>query len=60
VSRRIASVKGVKEVLEISGDYDILVKVEAKDTIQLNQVIEDLRAIKGVRSTLTSLVLKKM
>jgi len=46
--------------LEISGDYDILVKVEAKDTIQLNQVIEDLRAIKGVRSTLTSLVLKKM
>lgn len=60
VSRRLATINGVREVFEISGDYDIIVKVEARDTAQLNQVIEDIRSVKGVSSTLTSLVLKKM
>ncbi|WP_369611675.1 homocitrate synthase [Sulfurisphaera javensis] len=60
VTRRLAVIPGVKEVMEISGDYDVLVKVEAKDTNELNQIIENIRAVKGVNSTLTSLVLKKM
>lgn len=60
VTRRLSVVQGVKEVMEISGDYDIIVKVEAKDTNELNQIIESIRSIKGVRSTLTSLVLKKL
>jgi len=60
VTRRISVIQGVKEVMEISGDYDILVRVEAKDTNELNQIIENIRSVKGVRSTLTSLVLKKM
>jgi len=60
VTRRLAVIPGVKEVMEISGDYDILVKVEAKDTNELNQTIENIRSVKGVMSTLTSLVLKKM
>ncbi|MDT7873499.1 MULTISPECIES: homocitrate synthase [unclassified Stygiolobus] len=60
VTRRLSVVQGVKEVMEISGDYDIIVKVEAKDTNELNQIIESIRSVKGVRSTLTSLVLKKM
>jgi len=60
VTRRLSVINGVKEVMEISGDYDILVKVQAKDSNELNQIIESIRATKGVRSTLTSLVLKKM
>ncbi|TRM76736.1 hypothetical protein DJ528_07885 [Sulfolobus sp. B5] len=60
VTRRISVIHGVKEVMEISGDYDIIVKVEARDSNELNQIIESIRAVKGVRSTLTSLVLKKM
>ena len=60
ITRRLSVVQGVKEVMEISGDYDIIVKVEAKDTNELNQIIESIRSVKGVRSTLTSLVLKKM
>lgn len=60
VTRRLSVIQGVKEVMEISGDYDILVKVEAKDTNELNQIIESIRSVKGVRSTLTSLVLKKL
>ena len=60
VTRRLSVIQGVKEVMEISGDYDILVRVEAKDTNELNQTIEAIRGVKGVASTLTSLVLKKM
>ncbi|BCU71153.1 homocitrate synthase [Stygiolobus caldivivus] len=60
VTRRLSVVQGVKEVMEISGDYDIIVKVEAKDTNELNQIIENIRSVKGVKSTLTSLVLKKL
>ncbi|WP_338601778.1 homocitrate synthase [Sulfolobus tengchongensis] len=60
VTRRLSVISGVKEVMEISGDYDILVKVEAKDSNDLNQIIESIRATKGVKSTLTSLVLKRM
>ncbi|AGE71238.1 2-isopropylmalate synthase [Sulfolobus acidocaldarius] len=60
VTRRIVLIEGVREVMEISGDYDILVKVEAKDSTELNQIIESIRAVKGVKSTLTSLILKKM
>jgi len=60
VARRLSVVPGVKEVMEISGDYDVLVRVEAKDTAELNQTIEAIRGVKGVASTLTSIVLKKM
>ncbi|EWG07103.1 MAG: 2-isopropylmalate synthase [Candidatus Aramenus sulfurataquae] len=60
VTRRLSVIQGVKEVMEISGDYDILAKVEAKDSVELNTIIENIRSVKGVSSTLTSLVLKKM
>ncbi|MBW9140411.1 MAG: homocitrate synthase [Candidatus Aramenus sp.] len=60
VTRRLSVIQGVKEVMEISGDYDILAKVEAKDPVELNTIIENIRSVKGVSSTLTSLVLKKM
>ncbi|MCH1771378.1 MULTISPECIES: homocitrate synthase [Metallosphaera] len=60
VTRRLAVIPGVKEVMEISGDYDILVKVEARDSAELNNIVESIRSVKGVESTLTSLVLKKM
>ena len=46
--------------MEISGDYDIIVRVVARDSNELNQIIESIRAVKGVKSTLTSLVLKKL
>ena len=60
VTRRISIVNNVTEVMEVSGDYDIMVRIKARDPAQLNQVIEDIRSVKGVGSTLSSLVLKKM
>ncbi|MBP1357496.1 MAG: homocitrate synthase [Sulfolobus sp.] len=60
ITRKIANIPGVIELMEISGDYDIIVKVKVKDVIELNRIIESIRSIKGVKSTLTSLVLKKL
>jgi 2-isopropylmalate synthase len=50
----------VVSVSEITGEYDIVVKVVAENTEELNQAIEGIREVKGVASTLTSLVLKEL
>ncbi len=60
ITRKLANIPGVTELMEISGDYDIVAKIKVKDVIELNKVIETIRSIKGVKSTLTSLVLKKL
>ncbi|BBD71659.1 2-isopropylmalate synthase [Sulfodiicoccus acidiphilus] len=60
VTRRLHLVDGVKEVMEVSGEYDIIVKITAKDTTSLNQIIEQVRGVKGIKNTTTALVLKKM
>jgi len=60
VARRVAALKNVVSVSEVTGEYDIVAKVVAENTEELNQVIENIREIKGVASTLTSLVLKEL
>ncbi len=60
IARRVINIDGVMEVIEITGDYDILAKVEVKDHAMLNQVIETIRSIKGVLSTHTQIVLKRL
>jgi len=60
VARRVATLKNVVSVSEITGDYDIVVKIIAENTEELNRVIENIREIKGVASTLTSIVLKEL
>jgi 2-isopropylmalate synthase len=60
VARRVAALRNVASVSEVTGDYDIVAKVVAENTEELNQVIENIREIKGVVSTLTSIVLKEL
>jgi len=60
VARRVATLRNVASVSEVTGDYDIVAKVVAENTEELNQVIENIREIKGVVSTLTSIVLKEL
>ena len=60
VARRVAALRNVASVSEVTGDYDIVAKVVAENTEELNQVIENIREIKGVVSTLTSIVLKQL
>ncbi len=60
VARRISMLPGVIEVAEVSGDFDIEVRIRARDTAELNQVIESVRSIRGVESTYTRIILKKL
>ena len=44
---------------EITGDYDISAYVKVANTLDLNNFIEELRAMPGVKLTDTRVVLKK-
>jgi 2-isopropylmalate synthase len=59
VVRRLKSLKSVSNVYEITGDYDISAFVKAENVYALNNCIEELRTIQGVKQTETRLVLKK-
>jgi len=60
VARRVAAIRNVVAVSEVTGEYDIVAKVVAENTEELNATIESIREVKGVVSTLTSLVLKEI
>ncbi|MDH5810893.1 MAG: homocitrate synthase [Candidatus Methanomethylicaceae archaeon] len=59
VARRILWIKGVERVLEVSGDFDIEVLINVDSITQMNEVLENIRLIKGVTGTNTRVVLKK-
>ena len=57
VAREIAGFPEVQEVHIISGDWDILIKVKAKDVDSVGKyVVDKLRLVKGIERTLTCLV----
>ncbi len=56
-AKEIARFREVQEVHIITGDWDLLVKVRAKDVDSVGRfVIDRLRTVKGVDRTLTSIV----
>jgi DNA-binding Lrp family transcriptional regulator len=59
VVRKLKNLQNVYSVLEITGDYDISVYAKVADTAALNNFIEQLRTIPGVKQTETRLILKK-
>jgi 2-isopropylmalate synthase len=59
VARRLLWIKGIVKVFEISGDFDIEIYINVDSITQLNEILESIRAIKGVVSTNTKLILKK-
>jgi len=60
VARRLSILPGVREVLEVTGERDIVLKVEVSTPVELNQVIESIRSLRGVEETYTMLVLKRL
>jgi len=56
VAKEIASFPEVQEVHIISGEWDILIKVKAKDVESVGKyVVDKLRLVKGIEKTLTCL-----
>lgn len=59
VVRRLKNLKQVANVYEITGEYDISAYVKVPNVSDLNNFIEELRSMPGVKLTDTRIVLKK-
>lgn len=58
VTRRLMGYPQVREVYEITGDYDVAAHVVARSIADLNDLIEELRVSEGVERSSTQLILK--
>ncbi|MEW6401197.1 MAG: Lrp/AsnC ligand binding domain-containing protein [Chloroflexota bacterium] len=59
VVRRLRGFTNVTNVYEITGDYDISAFVNVENVMALNNLIEEIRTVQGVKRTETRMVLKK-
>ena len=59
VVRRLRGFKNVNSVFEVTGDYDISAFVNVENVMALNNLIEEIRTLQGVKRTDTRMVLKK-
>ena len=59
VVRRLRGFTNVSQVYEITGDYDISAFVNVENIMALNNLIEEVRTLQGVKRTDTRMVLKK-
>ena len=57
LTKEIRGVAGVHAADAITGDYDIVAAVEAKDLAELRDVMAGVQAISGVLKTTTCMVL---
>ena len=58
VSNIIGTLDGIEKIYEVTGEYEIVCVVTSSNIEGLNQTIEDIRAISGVTSTNTIIVLR--
>ena len=54
----VKDVQGVLEANLTTGIYDLILKVQADDEHQLEEVIKSIKALSGVTSTMTSIIYK--
>lgn len=58
VMRSLRKIEGVKEVAAVFGLYDIIVKVEGKDSAALEEIItRKIRKLQYIHTTMTLLVI---
>jgi len=59
VVRRLRSFSSIHNVYEVTGEYDISATVSVDNVASLNNLIEELRTVQGVKRSETRLILKK-
>lgn len=59
VVRRLRGFMNVTNVYEVTGDYDISAFVNVENIMALNNLIEEVRTVRGVKRTETRVILKK-
>jgi 2-isopropylmalate synthase len=59
VVRRLRGFSNVSSIYEVTGDHDISAFVNVENVAALNNLIEEIRTVQGVKRTETRMVLKK-
>lgn len=57
VEQSLAAIGAVQAIHAISGEYDIIAMLEADDSAQLNEFIDNIGLLEGVERTTTSVIL---
>lgn len=57
ISAMLREIPNIKEVYEVTGEYDIAAMIAAADIAQVNDCVEKIRRIKGILDTNTMIVL---
>jgi DNA-binding Lrp family transcriptional regulator len=58
IIRSLIEIKGVSEVTGVLGLYDIIIKIEAEDSMKLEQIItKKIRTVPHVITTMTLIVI---
>jgi DNA-binding Lrp family transcriptional regulator len=58
VIRKLTEIKGVSEVTGLLGLYDVIIKIEADDSMKLEQIItKKIRTVPYVLTTMTLIVI---
>jgi DNA-binding Lrp family transcriptional regulator len=58
VIRALMEIKGVSEVTGVLGLYDVMIKIEAEDSMKLEQIItKQVRTVPYVLTTMTLIVI---
>jgi DNA-binding Lrp family transcriptional regulator len=60
VSKQIDGLPGVTDVWEVSGDVDILCRVDVESTEALDEVVERVRTMQDVEGTDSRLILREL
>jgi DNA-binding Lrp family transcriptional regulator len=58
ISEKLCKIEGVKDVHEITGQYDIFVNVSAPSIAEVNRCVDEIRSVEGVVNTNTMIILK--
>ncbi|MEM3068382.1 MAG: Lrp/AsnC family transcriptional regulator [Nitrososphaerales archaeon] len=58
ISEKLSKIEGVKDVHEITGQYDIFVNISAPSIAEVNKCVDDIRSIEGVVNTNTMIILR--
>jgi DNA-binding Lrp family transcriptional regulator len=57
LTKSIRGVPGVNAADAITGDYDVVASIEARDLVELREILSGVQAIAGVMKTTTCMVL---
>jgi DNA-binding Lrp family transcriptional regulator len=57
ILEKLKVVEGIKEIYAITGPYDIIAKVQAKDMETVKGIVEKMHSVPGIVRTLSSIVL---